>query len=164
VRKNGTAARGLRSEPVSARKEKVQVATISANGNAEIGELGADAMEKVGTEGVIIIEEAKTTETALRSSRGCSSIAVTSRPTSSPTPRRCRPNSRQIAENSAVDGGVAVAEMRVSKGSVGLDAATKACVDLIEAGITDPAKVVRVAIEEGRIGRKYASAYGSHND
>jgi chaperonin GroEL len=54
---------------------------------------------------------------------------------------------RQIAENSAVDGGVAVAKMREGEGSVGLDAATKGYVDLIEAGIIDPAKVVRIAIE-----------------
>jgi chaperonin GroEL len=53
------------SRPVSARKEKAQVAAISAHGNAEIGELVAEAMEKVGNEGVITVEEAKTTETAL---------------------------------------------------------------------------------------------------
>ncbi len=53
------------SRPVSARKEKAQVATISAHGNAEIGELVAEAMEKVGNEGVITVEEAKTTETEL---------------------------------------------------------------------------------------------------
>jgi chaperonin GroEL len=51
------------SRPVSARKEKAQVAAISAHGNAEIGELIAEAMEKVGSEGVITVEEAKTTET-----------------------------------------------------------------------------------------------------
>jgi chaperonin GroEL len=53
------------SRPVSARKEKAQVAAISAHGNAEIGELVAEAMEKVGNEGVITVEEAKTTETEL---------------------------------------------------------------------------------------------------
>lgn len=54
---------------------------------------------------------------------------------------------RQIAENSAVDGGVVVAKMLESKGSVGFDAAHKEFVDLIEAGIVDPAKVVRTALE-----------------
>jgi chaperonin GroEL len=53
------------SRPVSARKEKAQVAAISAHGNPEIGELVAEAMEKVGNEGVITVEEAKTTETEL---------------------------------------------------------------------------------------------------
>jgi chaperonin GroEL len=53
------------SRPVSARKEKAQVAAISAHGSAEIGELVAEAMEKVGNEGVITVEEAKTTETEL---------------------------------------------------------------------------------------------------
>ena len=54
---------------------------------------------------------------------------------------------RQIAENSAVDGGVVVAQMLASKGAQGYDAARKAYVDLIEAGIIDPTKVVRVALE-----------------
>ena len=53
------------SRPVETRKEKAQVATISAHNDAAIGELVADAMEKVGKEGVITVEESKTTETAL---------------------------------------------------------------------------------------------------
>ena len=53
------------SRPVKERKEKAQVATISAHNNMVIGELVADAMEKVGGEGVITVEEAKTTETSL---------------------------------------------------------------------------------------------------
>jgi chaperonin GroEL len=53
------------SRPVRERKEKAQVATISAHNNKVIGELVADAMEKVGGEGVITVEEAKTTETTL---------------------------------------------------------------------------------------------------
>jgi chaperonin GroEL len=50
---------------VGSRKEKAQVATISAHNDATIGELVADAMEKVGGDGVITVEESKTTETAL---------------------------------------------------------------------------------------------------
>jgi chaperonin GroEL len=53
------------SRPVKTRKEKAQVATISAHNDARIGELVADAMEKVGGEGVITVEESKTTETTL---------------------------------------------------------------------------------------------------
>ena len=53
------------SKPVSNRKEKAQVATISAHNDPAIGELIADAMEKVGGDGVITVEESKTTETAL---------------------------------------------------------------------------------------------------
>jgi len=53
------------SRPVATRKEKAQVATISAHNDPAIGELVADAMEKVGGEGVITVEESKTTETAL---------------------------------------------------------------------------------------------------
>ncbi len=54
---------------------------------------------------------------------------------------------RQIAENSAVDGGVVVARMSSGKGAEGFDAGRKRYVDLIEAGIVDPTKVVRVALE-----------------
>lgn len=53
------------SRPVRSRAEKEQVATISAHGNARVGELVADAMEKVGDDGVITVEEAKSTETIL---------------------------------------------------------------------------------------------------
>ena len=54
---------------------------------------------------------------------------------------------RQIAENSAVDGGVVVNRMRSGTGNLGFDAARKEYVDLVEAGIVDPTKVVRVALE-----------------
>lgn len=53
------------SRPVQTRKEKAQVAAIAAHNNPAIGELIADAMEKVGNEGVITVEESQTTETAL---------------------------------------------------------------------------------------------------
>jgi chaperonin GroEL len=54
---------------------------------------------------------------------------------------------RQIAENSAVDGGVVVARMLSGKGTEGFDASRNQYVDLIEAGIIDPTKVVRIALE-----------------
>jgi chaperonin GroEL len=54
---------------------------------------------------------------------------------------------RQIAENSAADGGVVVARMLEGKGNHGFDAARKQYVDLVEAGIIDPTKVVRIALE-----------------
>jgi len=54
---------------------------------------------------------------------------------------------RQIAENSAVDGGVVVARMLAGDGDEGFDAGRKEYVDLIDAGIIDPTKVVRVALE-----------------
>src|SRR5213594_3233047 len=53
------------SVPTAGRKEIAQVGAISANGDQEIGEKLADAMEKVGKEGVITIEESKTAETTL---------------------------------------------------------------------------------------------------
>jgi chaperonin GroEL len=54
---------------------------------------------------------------------------------------------RQIAENSSVDGGVVVDRMRGGTGSFGFDAARAEYGDLLEAGIIDPTKVVRVALE-----------------
>ncbi|MGD8320659.1 MAG: chaperonin GroEL [Gemmatimonadota bacterium] len=53
------------STPTKGKKEIAQVGTISANNNAEIGELIADAMEKVGKDGVITVEEARGLETTL---------------------------------------------------------------------------------------------------
>ncbi len=54
-----------RSKKVSTTEEIAQVGTISANGEREVGEMIADAMEKVGKEGVITVEEAKTRDTEL---------------------------------------------------------------------------------------------------
>ena len=51
------------SKPVKEQKEVAQVGTISANNDPEIGTMIAEAMEKVGKEGVITIEESKTAET-----------------------------------------------------------------------------------------------------
>jgi chaperonin GroEL len=54
---------------------------------------------------------------------------------------------RQIADNSAVDGGVVVARMLEGTGNLGFDAARNEYVDLVQAGIIDPTKVVRIALE-----------------
>ncbi len=54
---------------------------------------------------------------------------------------------RQIAENSDVDGGVVVDRMRNGSGAYGFDASCGRYVDLVEAGIIDPTKVVRIALE-----------------
>ncbi len=53
------------SKAVTSNQEIAQVGTISANGDAEIGRFIADAMKKVGNEGVITVEEAKSLETEL---------------------------------------------------------------------------------------------------
>lgn len=53
------------SVPVKNKEKIEQVATISANNDAKIGKLIADAMEKVGSQGVITVEEAKSLETSL---------------------------------------------------------------------------------------------------
>jgi chaperonin GroEL len=53
------------SKPVLSSRERAQVATISAHGDATIGELVAKALDKVGGEGIVTVEEAKGTETTL---------------------------------------------------------------------------------------------------
>ena len=54
---------------------------------------------------------------------------------------------RQLAENSGEDGGVVVHEMRTHQGNFGFDAAQRKYLDLVEAGVIDPTKVVRLALE-----------------
>ncbi|MCY7350587.1 MAG: chaperonin GroEL [Cytophagaceae bacterium] len=58
------------SKAISDPKEIAQVATISANNDDEIGKMIADAMEKVGREGVITVEEARGTETEVKTVEG----------------------------------------------------------------------------------------------
>ena len=58
------------SVPTAGKKEIAQVGTISANSDEEIGNLIADAMEKVGKDGVITVEEAKGMETTLETVEG----------------------------------------------------------------------------------------------
>lgn len=58
------------SKAISTGKEIQQVATVSANNDEEIGKMIADAMDKVGKDGVITVEEAKGTETEVRTVEG----------------------------------------------------------------------------------------------
>ena len=58
------------SKPIKDSGEVAQVATVSANNDAEIGKMIADAMDKVGRDGVITVEEAKGTETEVKTVEG----------------------------------------------------------------------------------------------
>jgi chaperonin GroEL len=69
------------SKPTKDQEEISQVGTISANNDSTIGNIIAEAMNKVGKEGVITVEEAKSMDTTLRSLRVCSLTAGTSPPT-----------------------------------------------------------------------------------
>jgi chaperonin GroEL len=53
------------SRPVTSKREKAQIATVSAHNDEQMGEMVAEAVERVGDEGVVSVEEAKTTETSL---------------------------------------------------------------------------------------------------
>ena len=68
---------------VEARKRSPRSARSAPTTIRTIGDLLADAMEKVGKDGVITVEEGKATETTLNWSRACSSTRATFRPTSS---------------------------------------------------------------------------------
>jgi len=58
------------SKEISTSEEIAQVASVSANNDAEIGKMIADAMDKVGKDGVITVEEAKGTETEVKTVEG----------------------------------------------------------------------------------------------
>ena len=73
-----------RSKKIKSSEEVAQVGTISSNGDASIGAMIAEAMQKVGNEGVITVEEAKALTPSLTLLKACSSTAVTCRLTSSP--------------------------------------------------------------------------------
>jgi len=79
-----------RSKPVAGSSEIAQVGTISANGEAEIGKMIADAMEKVGKEGVITVDKLRAAIASLKLSKVCSSTVAICRHISSPTPKKCR--------------------------------------------------------------------------
>ncbi len=78
------------SKPTTTNKEVAQVGAISANSDAEIGDIIAKAMEKVGKEGVITIEDGKSLNNELEVEKACSLTAATSPPISS-TRRNVRP-------------------------------------------------------------------------
>ena len=54
---------------------------------------------------------------------------------------------RRIAGNAGIDGSIALQQVRESKGNIGLNAATESYEDLLKAGIIDPTKVVRTALQ-----------------
>jgi chaperonin GroEL len=76
------------AKPVTSKEEVAHVGAISANNDMVIGRLLADALERVGKDGVITVEEGKTARPKSSTSTGCSSTRATSRPTSSTAPRR----------------------------------------------------------------------------
>jgi len=84
------------AKKVKDKEEIKQVATVSANWDTTIGEIIADAMDKVGKDGTITVEEAKSIETSLEVVEGCSSTKAISRLTSLPTPRPWSAASRSV--------------------------------------------------------------------
>jgi len=82
------------SKKVNDREEIRQVATVSANWDQKIGDIIADAMDKVGKDGTITSRRPSPSRPPSTSSRACSSTRATSRPTSPPTWRPRRPCSR----------------------------------------------------------------------
>ncbi len=72
------------SKPVSSPEEVAQVGAISANNDRSIGDMLSEAMQKVGRDGVITVEEGKGNSTTLKLPKGCSSTRGSCRRTSSP--------------------------------------------------------------------------------
>jgi chaperonin GroEL len=83
-----------KSKKVTNSEEIAQVGTVSANGDTEIGKMISEAMEKVGKEGVITVEEGKSLESELSVVEGMQFDRGTSHPISSPMRTRWWPNSR----------------------------------------------------------------------
>jgi chaperonin GroEL len=83
------------SKKVENKKEIAQVGTCSANQDEQIGKIIADAMDKVGKDGVITVEEGKSLETEVELVEGMQFDKGYLSPTSSPTPPRWRRRARQ---------------------------------------------------------------------
>lgn len=84
----------IHARKISNNAEIAQVGTISANGDEEIGNYLAKAMERVGNEGVITVEEAKTAEIELEIVEGMQFDRGYLSPISLPTRRRCGSSSK----------------------------------------------------------------------
>ena len=72
----------------------------------------------------------------------------TSRPASRSCPKALEAPIRQIAENSGVEGSIVVGKVLEKSGNYGFDAQNEEYVDMVEAGIIDPTKVVRIALQD----------------
>ena len=82
------------AKKVTTNAEIAQVGAISANGDKEVGDMIAQAMEKVGTKASSRLMKPRAPRPNSTSSRACSSTAATCRPTSSPTPTRWKFSSK----------------------------------------------------------------------
>ena len=115
------------------RKEAFEDAISAAKAAAEEGIVPGGGVALLGAIGVVELEE--------KESEGDERTGVRILKRALETP------ARQIAENSGVDAGVVVDKIRSANGAIGFDAALNRYTDLVAAGIIDPTKVVRVALE-----------------
>ncbi|MGD9600691.1 MAG: chaperonin GroEL [Gammaproteobacteria bacterium] len=118
---------------MKAKKDALDDAISATKAAAEEGIVAGGGFALLKTIPALVAEEANATGDEL------TGIRILKRALETPA--------RQIAENSAVDGGVVVDRMLQAAGNVGFDASRNAYVDLLEAGIVDPTKVVRIALE-----------------
>jgi chaperonin GroEL len=135
------------SRRITSNEEIAQVGTISANGDQEIGRFLADAMKKVGNEGVITVEEAKSLETELEVVEGMQFDRGYISPYFVTNADKMRVEMDDVY--------ILIYEKKLSslnelleQYSYGFDAQSGEYVNMVSKGIVDPAKVVRTALQD----------------
>jgi chaperonin GroEL (HSP60 family) len=138
------------SKKVTSNDEIAQVGTISANGDSEIGKFLAEAMKKVGNEGVITVEEAKSLETELDVVEGMQFGRGYISPYLITNADKVRVEFDDPYINEAgEDGSVVIGKiLEKEQYAFSFDAQTGEYANLVSKGIIDPTKVVRTALQD----------------
>ena len=154
------------SQPCKTSKEIAQVGSISANSDADVGKIIADAMDKVGKEGVITVEDALHATRAaveegvvpgggvafMRARKAIEGKVKTANDDQSAgvkiVLRALEEPMRQIVANSGAEASVVLNKVAEGKGvNYGYNAQTDEYGDLVEMGVIDPTKVARTALQ-----------------
>jgi chaperonin GroEL (HSP60 family) len=134
------------SKPCSDSKEIAQVGTISANADASIGDIIAEAMEKVGKEGVVpgggvALVRALAKLDSLKGANHDQDVGI------GIARRAMEEPLRQIVANAGSEASVVLHKVADGTGNFGYNAATGEYGDLMAMGILDPTKIARTALQ-----------------